>query len=58
MELQYIKVDGKKRTELHQCPYNRECRCRTKNCHKCGWNPTVAKARMEKVQTREVKSHG
>ena len=29
------------------CPYNREVDCKTPKCDRCGWNPEVAKARME-----------
>lgn len=27
------------------CPYNSECGCWTPECHKCGWNPKVERAR-------------
>lgn len=27
------------------CQYNPECECETLECHKCGWNPEVAKRR-------------
>ena len=37
-------IDGK-----WQCPYNEEVSCETRKCHKCGWNPRVAKARMERM---------
>lgn len=31
------------------CPHNDEVDCATQNCASCGWNPEVAKARVEKV---------
>ena len=33
------------------CPYNEGVSCdhSTKRCHVCGWNPKVAKARLEKI---------
>ena len=30
-----------------QCPYEREVSCLVRSCDKCGWNPEVAKARLE-----------
>ena len=30
------------------CQYNPECECDTPECHKCGWNPSVA-ARRQRV---------
>ena len=29
------------------CRYNREVDCKTQKCDRCGWNPEVAKARLE-----------
>lgn len=33
------------------CPHNSEvaCRYKEKPCATCGWNPTVAKARLERI---------
>ena len=31
----------------YECPYNKELDCTSQKCNKCGWNPEVAKARME-----------
>jgi hypothetical protein len=31
------------------CPHNYEIDCDHATCDSCGWNPTVAKARLEKV---------
>lgn len=33
-----------------QCKYNEECRCLIKRCGKCGWNPSVAEQRLEKLK--------
>lgn len=30
------------------CPYQEGVGCHVRNCNKCGWNPDVAKARLEK----------
>ena len=34
------------------CPHNQECRCKNAECHKCGWNPKVEKAR--KIENEKV----
>ena len=36
--------------KLHDCEYNTGVACdpKTKDCSKCGWNPAVAKARLDK----------
>ena len=31
------------------CPHNYELDCDTLKCESCGWNPEVARARVEKV---------
>lgn len=31
------------------CPYQECVSCRTRNCEKCGWCPTVATARLKAV---------
>lgn len=56
MKLEYVKVAHYDKNR--NCPHNDAVVCDKKKCYKCGWNPTVAKARMEKIQTVEVKSHG
>ena len=47
IKLEYVKTahyeKGKK------CPKNSGVLCSAKECHKCGWNPTVQKARLEKI---------
>ena len=52
MELVYIKNNVKRERGKIVCPYNEECRCTRMYCGKCGWYPTVAKARMEIVRKR------
>lgn len=36
---------------VFQCPYNEECSCDPSRrfCERCGWNPAVAKARLERI---------
>lgn len=36
---------------VFQCPYNEACSCdpKKRRCNRCGWNPNVAKARLEKT---------
>ena len=50
MELQYYKPQHYKKRGYHDCPHNEGCRCNVKNCHKCGWHPKVAEARMQKIR--------
>ena len=59
MELVYIKNDIE-RDERGKivCPHNPECRCDRKVCHRCGWNPTVAQARSEKLLHKLEGIHG
>jgi hypothetical protein len=42
-----------KRTEgnhlVWECPYNKAVGCSFRKCDRCGWNPEVAKARLEKI---------
>ena len=47
MKLEYVKCAQYERDM--RCPHNDACRCAVKNCHKCGWNPKVAEARMQKT---------
>lgn len=54
VQLQYIKNDPdwkkkKKSQKKTTCPYNEGCVCLKKDCKRCGWNPRVAKARMERM---------
>lgn len=32
------------------CQYNPECECDTPECHKCGWNPSVAIHRQKQLR--------
>lgn len=48
MELEYIKVE-KQDKGPYQCPHNEACVCQKKDCYHCGWNPTVAQRRLEKI---------
>lgn len=51
MELQYYKVQKFKK-DVMDCKYNEGCRCNRYQramCHRCGWNPRVAKARMDRI---------
>lgn len=56
MELQYYRVD-KKIHGKYVCPHNDACRCVQKNCGGCGWNPKVAKRRVDKLLAKEAR-HG
>ena len=47
MKLEYVKVANFKKST--DCPHNNALVCESKNCHKCGWHPDVAKRRMDKI---------
>lgn len=49
MELEYIKVEKQDKKYGYDCPYNEGCRCPKPDCYSCGWNPIVAKMRMDKI---------
>ena len=34
------------------CPYQDNVSCRLRSCETCGWNPKVAKARMEAFESK------
>lgn len=53
MELKYVKVANYVKPTV--CPHNDACRCEVKNCYNCGWNPKVAKMRMDKILGRVKK---
>jgi hypothetical protein len=38
-----------KASTYHKCPYQENLECTAMKCHKCGWNPEVAKARLDKI---------
>ena len=47
MSSNYIKI----KPDPPTCPHNEGVACDTytqQSCHRCGWNPNVAKARKEK----------
>ena len=50
MELIYYKPSGYKRPSYYDCPHNEGCRCKTKDCYHCGWNPRVAAYRVAKLK--------
>lgn len=37
-----------------QCPYETYVACTFRRCDNCGWNPEVAKARLEAYMNKEV----
>ena len=37
---------------IHVCPHNRCVDCEDDACERCGWNPAVAKERIEAVMSR------
>lgn len=50
MTLEYYKVDPNYKKECSfKCPNNAYVACTQKNCYHCGWNPIVAKMRMDKI---------
>lgn len=66
MALEYYKVqryvkEGRRITKARNkfvCPHNDACVCSVKACINCGWNPNVAKARMEKICKGRRQAHG
>lgn len=49
----YFPPEPEKKDFPDGCVYNREgvaCTLRVKPCYKCGWNPTVSKARICKIK--------
>lgn len=50
MKLEYVKVANYKKD--FSCPHNSGVRCDEKMCYNCGWNPTVAKLRLEKIRQK------
>lgn len=47
MKLEYVPVAHYEK-DL-SCPHNNALVCDTKKCKSCGWNPVVAKRRMDKI---------
>ena len=46
-------MKDKKKAEAPKCQYNIgvECRLRERPCESCGWNPAVAKERLDRFYT-------
>ena len=40
---------------LYRCPHQRFVRCKDRDCDYCGWNPEVAKARLEAIMEQRKK---
>ncbi len=34
---------------MYRCDYNEKIECKQKTCSECGWNPEVAKARLDAI---------
>lgn len=54
----YDKFKGQRR--YFTCPHNDavECELGKKKCNKCGWHPTIAKVRMDKLLNKGVTGNG
>ena len=39
---------------MYQCDYQEFVECERKKCSECGWNPEVAKARLEAIIAKMV----
>lgn len=52
MKLEYVKVANY--TKDTGCPHNNALLCEVKNCKRCGWNPIVAKRRLDKILTAKT----
>ena len=52
MKLEYVKTARYQKDT--SCPHNGALVCDVKNCKRCGWNPNVAKIRMEKFQAKST----
>jgi len=54
----YEKFRGE--TRYFTCPYNDavDCEQGKKKCYTCGWNPAVAKVRMDKLLNKGVSGNG
>ena len=49
IKLEYVKTASYEKKST-VCKYNEGCQCAVKNCYNCGWNPVVAKMRLDKIQ--------
>ena len=52
MKLEYVPIANY--TKDTGCPHNADLRCDVKNCKRCGWNPEVAKRRLDAIQGKRV----
>ena len=52
IKLEYVKVASY--TKQTVCHNNDAVRCDAKNCYNCGWNPVVAKMRLDKFRVRKA----
>lgn len=43
-------LDWKKDGGQWQCPYNEGVHCRSRVCHRCGWNPEVIQKRNDVIK--------
>lgn len=43
--------------DLWRCDHNEHVICRDRKCEKCGWNPVVAEARLEKIRSGHGNQH-
>jgi hypothetical protein len=41
------------RRQTWTCPHNEHLVCRTKDCHRCGWNPEVEARRKRMLFARQ-----
>jgi hypothetical protein len=58
MILEYYKVDPNyKKERTFDCPHNAGVICEVKQCNRCGWHPTVAKIRLERIIKGTVKAN-
>ena len=51
IKLEYVKVASYEKKPV-VCQYNEGCQCTVKSCYNCGWNPVVAKMRLDKLQEK------
>ena len=56
IKLEYVKVGNYKKST--ECPHNEAVCCKSKNCYHCGWNPNVAKIRLEKIRKERARANG
>lgn len=52
MKLEYVKVANYAKDT--GCPHNDALLCNAKKCKACGWNPSVAKMRLDNIKRLRV----